>query len=302
MGRRAERRNPPALHDIPARHAFTAIPVNLSVEPNPHVPYRLVIEANDYLVVDKPAGVSTQPGKGTLTNSLLNGVFHRFGARLQNLGESRDFGLLHRLDKDASGLVLIALTIDAYHALRGQFERRTMEKRYWALVDARPTKPAGVVRKPILEVQAREKTAKIHPAGKPAATAYRVIDSSRTASLLECRIGPGRLHQIRVHLASIKCPILGDRRYAPPIIAERARRLALHAFLLGFDDPTTGERVVATSPWPNDLRNALRAAKLKTPKADLEPNSTRLVEPTDEESRTESGGDADEQAARPPTP
>ena len=198
--------------------------------------------------------------------------------------------------------MLVALTIDAYHALRSQFERRTLEKRYWALVDARPTKAAGVIRRPILEVQGREKTAKIHPAGKPAATAYRVLDSSRAASLLECRIGPGRLHQIRVHLASIKCPILGDRRYAPAIIAERARRLALHAFLLGFDDPVTGGRVVATSPWPGALRAALRAANLRAPRPEPGPISSDSVEPSDEDSRTESGGDADEQAARPHTP
>lgn len=264
--------------------------MNLSVEPNPNVRFRVVLEGPSWLVVDKPSGVSTQPGKGNHRNALLNGLFAQHGARLQNLGEARDFGLLHRLDKDASGLVLVALTIDAYHALRAQFEARSIEKRYWALVEARPTKPAGVIRRPILEVQGREKTAKIHPTGLPAATAYRTLASSRDASLLECRIGPGRLHQIRVHLASIKCPVLGDARYAPPAAAQRSRRLALHAFLLEFADPETGESRRATSPWPADLKDALRAARLRTPRIDAESSPTS--EPSDDISRTEVGQDA----------
>jgi 23S rRNA pseudouridine1911/1915/1917 synthase len=264
--------------------------LNLSVEPNPNVRFRIAHEGDSFLVVDKPSGVSTQPGKGTQRNALLNGLFDRYGARLQNLGEARDFGLLHRLDKDASGLVLVALSIDAYHALREQFEKRTLEKRYWAVVDARPVKPAGLIRRPILEVRGKEKTAKIHPTGLPAATAYRTVASSRTGSLLECRIGPGRLHQIRVHLASIKCPILGDSRYSPPVVAQRSRRLALHAFLLEFDDPDTGERRRVVSPFPKDLVDALRAVHLRAPTSPTE--SSERPEPTDTDSRTEDGQDA----------
>lgn len=282
---------------FPVRTPSLAAVANLSIEPNPHVRFRLAHEGASYIVVDKPAGVSTQPGKGTQKTSLLNGLFDRYGPRLQNLGEARDFGLLHRLDKDASGLVLVALTIDAYHALRGQFERRSIEKRYWAVVEGRPSKPAGLIRRPILEVQGREKTAKIHPAGKPAATAYRTLDTSRTASLLECRIGPGRLHQIRVHLASIKCPILGDARYAPPAAAQASRRLALHAFLLEFDDPDPtpsggrpGGPVRVVSPWPGDLQETLRAARLRTPNsATGAPESTGEGEPVDDRGRTAKG-------------
>lgn len=264
--------------------------MNLSIEPNPNVRFRIVHGSDSFLVVDKPSGVSTQPGKGNQRNALLNGLFDRFGARLQNLGEARDFGLLHRLDKDASGLVLVALTINAYHALRSQFEGRTVEKRYWAIVDARPSKPAGVIRRPILEVNGKEKTAKIHASGLPAATAYRTLASSRDASLLECRIGPGRLHQIRVHLASIKCPILGDSRYAPLPVAQRSKRLALHAFMLEFDDPDTGARRRAVSSFPGDLSDALRSARLRAPNPPTE--SSEPSEPTDRDSRTEDGQDA----------
>ncbi|MGP1310804.1 MAG: RluA family pseudouridine synthase, partial [Phycisphaerales bacterium] len=249
------------------------------------VRFRVAHEGASFLVVEKPSGVSTQPGKGSGGRTLLNGLFARWGGQLQNLGAARDFGLLHRLDKDASGLVLVALTKDAYDAFRAQFEARTIEKRYWAVVEGRPTKPAGVVRRPILEVQGREKTAKVSTAGLPATTAYRVLDASRTASVLECRIGSGRLHQIRVHLASLKCPILGDRRYAPPAVAQRSQRLALHAFLLEFDDPDTSQRRRIVAPWPKDLASCLREARLRPPSIGGE--STGEAEPTDETSRTE---------------
>lgn len=264
--------------------------MNLSVEPNPNVRLRLVHESDSFVVVDKPFGVATQPGKGNHRSALLNGLFDRYGPRLQNLGESRDFGLLHRLDKEASGLLLVALTKDAYDNLRAQFEKRSLEKRYWALVDGRPAKLAALIRRPIMEVQGREKTARVHSSGLPAATAYRTLASSRDASLLECRIGPGRLHQIRVHLTSIKCPIIGDSRYAPLAVAQRSRRLALHAFLLEFTDPETGERRRAVSPWPNDLKDALRSARLKAPR--IPPESSSTGEPTDDISRTEDGQDA----------
>ncbi len=274
----------------PARMTFASPPpslpfVNLSVEPNPNVRLRIVHEGDSFVVVDKPFGVATQPGKGNHRSALLNGLFDRYGPRLQNLGEARDFGLLHRLDKEASGLVLVALTKDAYDHLRAQFEQRSLEKRYWALVDGRPSKPAGVIRRPIMEVQAKEKTARVHSSGLPAATAYRTLASSRDASLLECRIGPGRLHQIRVHLTSIKCPIIGDSRYAPLPVAQRSRRLALHAFLLGFIDPDTGTARKAVSPWPNDLKDALRSARLKAPRTPSE--SSEGGEPTDDIIRTE---------------
>lgn len=261
---------------------------------NPNVRVSIVLDDPDFLVVDKPAGVVTQPGKGHTSDSLLNGLFHHRGALLRNLGEARDWGLLHRLDRETSGLLLVGLRPRAYDALRAAFENREVEKRYWAGVVGRPAKEAGVIRRAIREatgVASGAKRAKRSggehkpmrlaeivsasaPGAKPAVTAYRVLDSNARASLLECRLGTGRLHQIRVHLESIGCPVLGDGLYGgrlpPPRATTQARtparpRLALHACALAFRHPVTGAPVEVWSPCPADLATLLRRFRLRLP-------------------------------------
>lgn len=242
----------------------------LSVEPNPRVPFRVLHEDAWLVVVEKPARVATQPGLGHEGDSLLNGLFARYGPAMQNLGRGRDFGLLHRLDIDTSGLVAAALRADAYDALREAFESRRVVKRYWALVRGAPAAGAGVVRLPIEEVQGERKTARVSRSGKPAETAHRTIATGKGASLVECRLGSGRLHQIRVHLAAIGCPVLGDREYGGPDVGSMSHRLALHAFLLGLPHPETGEGLVIGSEWPADLDGATRRFGLRRPRLPTE--------------------------------
>ncbi len=240
-----------------------------SIEPNERVRFVVRHEDADLLVLDKPPGVVTQPGLGHERDSLMNGLFLRWGGELQNLGKARDFGLLHRLDRETSGLVLVARRASAYDALRDDFARRRVRKFYWALVAGAPASPSGVIRKPILE--AREgrgdgrKLAKISRAGKPAVTAYRVVSAAPHAALLECRPVTGRLHQVRVHLEAIGLPILGDDVYAPPAVGKAARRLALHAHRLLFTHPTRGGLLDVRSPWPADLRRLLKREGLPRP-------------------------------------
>lgn len=236
-----------------------------SIEPNERVAFRVRHEDPHLVVVEKPAHLVTQPGIKHERTSLLNGLFARFGPRLQQLGKARDFGMVHRLDKETSGLVVVALSALAYDELRAQFANRKVSKFYWAVTMHPPKVASGIIRKPIAESESGPiKTARISRTGKPAITAFRVLQAG-PATLVECRPVTGRLHQVRVHLESIGCPILGDDLYAPEGAARAAPRLALHAHRIAFTHPVTGVRVDVRSPWPKDLRNMLTRFGLTPP-------------------------------------
>jgi 23S rRNA pseudouridine1911/1915/1917 synthase len=240
------------------------------VEPNPRVTFRVVHEDAHLVVVDKPARVVTQPGVGHQHDTLLNGLFARYEA-LQQLGQARDFGLVHRLDKDTSGLVAVALTAAAYDKLREQFETRSVRKFYWAVCQKAPGEAEGVIRRPISEVTRRAgkytatKTASLSNDGRAAVTAYRVLEASPIAALLEARPVTGRLHQVRVHLASIGAAILGDQLYGPKRVHDASARLALHAHRLCVTHPETGTELDLRSPMPQDLRRLLKRCELGVP-------------------------------------
>lgn len=247
----------------------------LSVTPSDRVGFAVKFADPDFLVLEKRAGLVTQPGKGHESDTLLNGLFARYGTQLQNLGAARDFGLLHRLDRETSGLLVVALARRAYDHLRAQFEARRVRKFYWAITARAPKQPDGLIDRAIGETQPRKlgekKLARLAPVargpggGQPAQTAFRVLSANHAAALLECRPLTGRLHQVRVHLESIGCPILGDGLYAPPAFAAAAPRLALHAHRLAFAHPLTGAPVDVSSPLPRDLRALLRRLKLPLP-------------------------------------
>jgi len=191
-----------------------------------------------------------------------------YGRLLQNLGEKRDWGLLHRLDKDTSGLVLIALVKDAYDELLGQFKRRLIHKTYWAIVTGRPAPAQGVVQRPLAEViVGGRKRAVVRRDGRQAITAYRVLQSGAGASLVEARPKTGRLHQIRGHMASLECPVLGDETYGTPAARAAARRLCLHSAYLSLIHPHHSHRIEVRAPWPSDLANTLKKLGLTEPKS-----------------------------------
>lgn len=233
-------------------------------------------EDGELLVVEKPAHVVSTPGAGHERGSLLNGLFAAYGKQLQNLGKDRDFGMLHRLDRETSGLLIVALRPVAYDRLRKMFEAREIRKFYFAVVAGVPGKSSGVIRRPINEVRETRnrhemKIAKISGSGKPATTAYRVLDSAAAASFLECRAVTGRLHQLRVHLESIRCPIFGDDLYAPPAIAKASPRLALHAHRVAFEHPTTGKSLDIQSPIPADMKRLIAKHGMDPKKAVHQP-------------------------------
>jgi 23S rRNA pseudouridine1911/1915/1917 synthase len=248
--------------------------VPLSVEPNPHITFGVAHEDDDLVVVEKPPRLATQPGKGHARDTLLNGLFARFGPQLQNLGKARDFGLLHRLDKETSGLLVVALKPAAYDKLREDFSQRRVRKFYWAVCASAPRPADGVIKLPIVEDFASDdnragkpRLAHVSKAGKPAITAYRTLDSSDHAALVEARPITGRLHQVRLHLEAIGCPILGDSFYGPRRVQSASPRLALHAHRLTFTHPTTGAAIDVHTDWPGDLRRVLKNMGLKRPMA-----------------------------------
>ncbi|MDX9912229.1 MAG: RluA family pseudouridine synthase [Phycisphaerales bacterium] len=267
-----------------------------SVEPNERVRVRVLFEDEHLMVVRKPARVVTQPGVGHERDALLNGLFATHANALQALGAKRDFGLVHRLDRDTSGVLVVALRPEAYDALRAQFASRRVRKFYWAIVRKAPREATGVLRMPIEEYLERStkytnvKRARIAPAGKPALTAYRVLEASDIAASIEARPVTGRLHQVRVHMDAIGCAILGDDLYGPRGVKEASPRLALHAHRIVLAHPATGETIDVSSPWPDDLRRLPATYGLARPTFTPGSVSERLTDDSDD--RAEATDDA----------
>ncbi len=247
------------------------------IQPNARVTFRIAHEDDAVLVVEKMPRVVSMPGLGHEHDTLLNGLFATHASQLSRLGKDRSYGLMHRLDAQTSGLMIVALTQDAYDSLYEQFKQRTIGKYYWALSFKAPREPKGVIRFPIEEFQNRVsrwstmKQARISKSGAASLTAYRVIEANEIAALIEARPVTGRLHQVRVHLDAIGCGILGDQIYGPRATSEAAPRLALHAHRIQFDHPTTGDRLDLSCGWPSDLRKVLNRLSLRRP--DLAPRS-----------------------------
>jgi len=240
---------------------------------NDRVTFGVAYADDDVVVVEKRAKLVTAPGVGHTDDTLLNGLMTRYGVRLTALGSKRDWGLLHRLDRGTSGLLVVGLSKDAYDGLREAFETRSVRKFYWAVCRRAPNKPAGVIKRPIIEEVKRvdkytsTKTARIGRSGKPALTAYRVLEESVSGCLVEARPVTGRLHQVRAHLDSISATVLGDEFYGPDIARRASSRLALHAHRLVFNHPLTGETIDTRSAFPKDLRSLLNRMHLHLPGA-----------------------------------
>jgi len=245
------------------------------VEPNERITYRKAYEDEHILVVEKPTRLVTTPGVGHEHDTLLNGLMANYKKQLTNMGNARDHGMLHRLDKETSGLLVVALNNKAYDGLREQFEQRQIKKYYWAMTHKAPRDSEGVIRKSITDVVKRAsrytstRTSRIDRNGKAAVTAYRVLHESALAALIEARPITGRLHQIRVHLDSVGAAVLGDRLYGPRIVREAAPRLALHSHRLRFMHPITGEEIDIRTQFPRDLRTTMK--KMNLPRPELNP-------------------------------
>lgn len=219
-----------------------------------------VVHADEHVVVvDKAAGVVVHPGAGNLQATLVHGLLARF-PDLASVGQPGRPGVVHRLDKGTSGLLVVARSPVAYDALVAQLAARTVDRRYVALVWGRPQAPQGMVDAPVGRARRDPTRMAVSSRGRPARTRYevrRAFSAPAAAALVECRLETGRTHQIRVHLAAIGHPVVGDARYGGQRGSVAAPRPFLHAERLGFDHPGTGERVVFESPLPPDLADAV---------------------------------------------
>jgi len=227
-------------------------------------------EDADVLVLAKPAGVVVHPGAGHASGTLVNGLLAGY-PEIAAVGEPHRPGIVHRLDRDTSGLLVVARTPNAYESLVEQLKARAVERHYLALVWGRPA-ARGMIDAPIGRSAARRTRMAVRESGREARTGFEVVEafSSPVASLLECRLETGRTHQIRVHLAAIGHPVVGDASYGGAREPERLGRPFLHAFALAFDHPVSGARIHVEDPLPGDLEAALERLRALRGSAGIE--------------------------------
>jgi 23S rRNA pseudouridine1911/1915/1917 synthase len=236
-----------------------------AVAPEPGVRFEVVYADDEVAVVDKPAGLVVHPGAGHDEGTLVGGLLARFPdlAELVAAGVCPPDrpGIVHRLDKGTSGLLAVARTEESYRALVDQLATRTMERRYLALVVGDVVEERGEVEAPIGRSARTPTKMAVSASGRPARTAYTVLErrpGEKPTTLLELALQSGRTHQIRVHMAAIGHPVVGDARYGVPDKRLGSGRFFLHAFRLAFAHPLTHARADFTSPLPDDLRAYLR--------------------------------------------
>ena len=231
-------------------------PTPLEAAPAPHIPLDVLYQDADLLVLNKPAGLVVHPAHGHTDDTLVNALLAHV-PDLAGIGGVLRPGIVHRLDKDTSGLLLVAKHDQAQQALQDQFRSRSVDKVYLALVEGHLVPPRGRIDAPIGRDPRERQRMAVVPSGRPAQTEYRVLETLAETALVEAHLLTGRTHQIRVHLASLGYPIVGDRVYGHRKPRVALARQFLHAWRLAFSLPSTGERVQFTAPLPPDLRQIL---------------------------------------------
>lgn len=222
------------------------------------VEFEVVYEDDDLLVVDKPPGLVVHPGSGRTRGTLAAGLINRY-PELVGVGTRERWGLVHRLDKDTSGVILVARNQDAFEALVDQLRRREVGRTYLSLVEGRLASPTGTIEAPIGRDPSRPTRRAVTHGGKHARTHYEVVRvfEDSDATLLEVTLETGRTHQIRVHMAAIGHPVAGDQTYGAVRKDLGSPRTFLHAYRLTFTHPATEERLAVEAPLPSDLASVL---------------------------------------------
>ena len=232
------------------------------------IPLRVVFEDEHLLVVDKPAGLVVHPAAGNPDGTLVNALLHHCGGSLSGIGGVARPGIVHRIDKDTSGLLVVAKTDVAHEGLAKQFAAHSIDRRYLAIVAGLPKTVEGIVDAPLARSSTNRKKISIVEGsrGKRAITHWRRLQILRDAALVECRLETGRTHQVRVHMASLGHPLLGDPVYGRSGKDSREllkrlsfHRQALHAAELGFTHPVNKHRLSFASGMPADMQELFTA-------------------------------------------
>ena len=220
------------------------------------IPLDVLHEDADLIAINKPAGMVVHPSYGHTSGTLVNAVLYRW-PELREVGDQHRAGIVHRLDKDTSGVIVVARTPKAHRALAEQFEQRRTVKKYLALVEGNPETPTGRIEAPIGRDQRQRKRMAVVRDGREATSEFKVLEYYADQALLEVRIFTGRTHQIRVHLAFIGHPIVGDDVYGFRKQRIKMKRNFLHAAELTVYSPTTGEPLTFRAPLDAGLQNIL---------------------------------------------
>jgi 23S rRNA pseudouridine1911/1915/1917 synthase len=262
----------PAVKAVPGGSYEVTIP-----EPRPahneaqDIALDIVFEDDHLLVVDKPAGMVVHPAAGNFDGTLVNALLHHCAGRLSGIGGVARPGIVHRIDKDTSGLLVVAKTDVAHEGLAAQFARHSIDRRYLAIVAGVPVPAAGTIDAPLARSSANRKKIAIvkDGRGKRAVTRYRIMQPLKGSALVECRLETGRTHQVRVHMASIGHPLLGDPVYGGTQAMHREllkrldfRRQALHAAELGFVHPVSKANLSFKSALPSDIQELFGALRV----------------------------------------
>ena len=246
--------------DVPAPTAMANLAQDIALD--------IVFEDDHLLIVDKPAGLVVHPAAGNLDGTLVNALLHHCAGRLSGIGGVARPGIVHRIDKDTSGLLVVAKTDPAHEGLSRQFAAHSIDRRYNAIVAGLPA-AQGTVDAPLARSSHDRKKVAIQPHGKRAVTHYTLVEVLRRAALIECRLETGRTHQVRVHMASIGHPLLGDPVYGRnrPEHRDVLKRIgfdrqALHAAHLGFIHPVTSAPMAFESKMPHDMQDLFTALRV----------------------------------------
>jgi 23S rRNA pseudouridine1911/1915/1917 synthase len=248
-------------------------PEETAIDPE-DIPLNIVFEDEDLLVINKPAGMVVHPGAGNYTHTLVNALLYHCRDDLSGIGGSARPGIVHRIDKDTSGLIIVAKNDKAHRKLSAQLASRTLSRKYICLVLGVPVPPAGTIDRPLGRHRTDRLKMAVKPGGREAVTDYTVIKQKNNSfALTRCSLRTGRTHQIRVHMQAIKNPIIGDPLYGPQHTAllaaiKRAgltdeagkllvslERQALHAEQLSFVHPSSSEEMNFKAPLPEDIEN-----------------------------------------------
>lgn len=242
------------LNDIITIEIPNMIPAEIKPQ---RIPLEIIYEDKYLLAINKPAGMVVHPAPGAEDGTLVNALIERY-PKLTKWGEPHRSGIIHRLDKDTSGVILAALTEETQLQMQAKFQQREIIKVYWALVDGHPRTDTGTIEAEIGRDPKQRKKMAVRRNGKDASTDFKVIQEFEHHSLLELHPETGRTHQIRVHLAFIGCPVAGDRVYGHRDSTIGINRFFLHARSITFTHPITGQGMYLEAPLAPELDQVLK--------------------------------------------